>query len=346
MTINNKRQSGSGFLGALVGGAAQAGKLWRETVQPSLNRFGDRIKEMQEGAGNVRAVVNSFTPDGREVRSQWEGLQARLKSGMSDAITGVKGVATITYQALSGMDQRIALCLLELHRLETTATEKSALGLTELVQAKTAFNTLKEKLEADPNALVEGQFDQLVHLFDLAKETLKKVPTNPPELRRAHLLVAGNLQEMVGLRREYAGAASQYADTFGDGAIANRLQAADVDAFQERLASIGTTIRSDDPMAASIGLIGLSSEIERRKEEYAVQLKKFSDDTRTLSSLDAVMRNLLDEAEANHLSNRPEILAQGRLFIKNTRSKPVDLAAAEAAKDEYAALVETALGLS
>ena len=42
----------------IIGGAAQAGKLWRETVQPSLNRFGDRIKEMQEGAGNVRAVVN------------------------------------------------------------------------------------------------------------------------------------------------------------------------------------------------------------------------------------------------------------------------------------------------
>lgn len=345
MTNNTTPKRSSGLLGALVGGAAQAGRLWREQVQPSLNRAGERMREIQEGAGNVRAVVNSFSPDGREVRTQWESLQARFKTGMSDAITGVKGVASITFQALSGMDQRMALCLLELHRLETAANEKSAQTLAELAAAKAHFNHVKDKLEADANAFIDTDLDELVRLFDLAKETIRKVPSSPSELQRTHLLVAGNLREMVTLRKEYSGACALYIETFGEQAVTNPLNPADVDAFQERLTQAGVIVRSDEPMAAAIDLMNLDREISVRKAEYAAQVKKFADDTRTLTSLDGVMRSLLDEADANKLSNRPDILAQGRLFIKSTRTKPVDLAAAQAAKDAYASLVEAALGL-
>jgi hypothetical protein len=180
--MNNKKQGG-GFFGALMGTAAAAGNVWRETVKPGLVRFGERANELRDGAGQVRVYVNSFTPQGREVTSRWEALQVQIKGGLSAAVTGIQGIAGVTKEVLAGMDQRLALCLLEVHKLDVLATPKEALGLLELTTAKAHFEALKAKLEADAQADVDDDLQVIVRLFTEAREAIKKVPASPGDIR-------------------------------------------------------------------------------------------------------------------------------------------------------------------
>ena len=101
----------------LMTGLSGAGRLWRERVKPTLDSVNERMRSAHD-------LVKSFSDDGQTLKEQWQALQERVQLGASDAISGVRGIYQVSWDALSGLHPKVALALIQLHKVEAMATTR------------------------------------------------------------------------------------------------------------------------------------------------------------------------------------------------------------------------------
>jgi hypothetical protein len=158
----------------LLGVAHTSGTFYRETILTTVEETRERLGQIQERAHAARDFVRSRTPEGSALRSNWRALQEALKAGVSDAVSGLQGIASVSREAINGLDERLALVLFDLHRLERGATAKAALELPELRSAKAMFDQLSTAIQADAKAEFNEEFDALSRAFSAAREAIKR----------------------------------------------------------------------------------------------------------------------------------------------------------------------------
>jgi hypothetical protein len=281
-----------------------------------------------------------MTPDGREVRAHWEGFQALLKGGLQAGVSGIQGLANVTLETLQGMDKRLALCKIELLRLELQARAKAAFTLTEFVAAQQSFEAIVAELTVRPLADIDADLVAFAELCDAAGKAIKRVPGDRSELLRLQIQVAGQVADFSRLTCEYAEKLAEYTIRFGADALGDLVVTGDDEAFNARYSELQQQIKSDESMAAAIDLSNLDCNIGRRVSAYNAAIDRIAADLQEISSLDGLMNQMVALAESSQRQHDAELLTSGRAFLKATRSTPINLEAARAAKDNYIARLD------
>jgi hypothetical protein len=336
----------AGFAGQVLSGVSSVGGLWRRARQTMANVAATaraQAEGLQQTASDARSFLNSLTPEGQEVRSRWAALQERIAQGMSDAVSGLKGLATVSQEVLSGMDQRLALRLLELVQLEPMAEARCALTLPALVKAKSDFQTIKETLENDPRADIGDALRALDRAIVAARTAVEEAPASTQELRTAYIFLSSTTDEIRGLVREYSEQSSMYVERFGDLPTARDPKA--INGIDARLIELGKMVTSDDASVAVVPLCLLRADAAAVRDGYAADIEFFTKQVQTLNSLEGLMGALLRDAEASGCNSDSELLIAFRGFLGATRKTPKDIESAKRCKDNYAERLEKLQGL-
>jgi hypothetical protein len=324
----------------LLGVAHTSGTFYRETILTTVEETRERIVQIQERAHAARDFVRSRTPEGSELRSNWRALQEALKAGVSDAISGLQGIASVSREAINGLDERLALVLFDLHRLEREATAKAALELPELRNAKAMFDQLRMAIQADANAEFKDELEALSRAFSAAREAIKRVPYNASDLRRQFIALTATFEDLDNLAGDYTTSATAYAERFGEVSGDLAIGAETVEAIKTRFNELKTMVDSGTPMVAAVPLSVVRHDIEQLRVRISGANNHLDGQTQKLQSLEGFMNTQVGDAERSGCQNDPELLSAARNFIKVTRRQPINLEEAETYKDAYVERLE------
>ena len=349
-----EKKDTDGLLGSFMQGTHALGQLWRRRAKPALiearerlgqagQLLGDARDAVQAQAGRVRVLWDTFTPEGRDLKEQLLALPHALQSGVG-VITGLRGITSITAGLLTGMPPKLGLALLALHRLETAAEAKNALDIRQLVKAKAYFDDLREKVCREGDAELDEGVVALKELIETARASIDLVPSTAGELRRLFIAVSSKIDQLGREVIEYASASDEFATKFGVEAIDNPLDPLLAARLKDRLTTITPAVRAQE-LAAALELADLGQESSRTLTLYIDTVENFGRLLQRLRDLEGFMTTQVTEAETANVQNDDELLAAGRGFMTATRTKPIDLDAAERCKDAYVARLEQIFGI-
>jgi hypothetical protein len=112
--------------------------------------------------------------------------------------------------------------------------------------------------------------------------------------------------------------------------------------FKTRFEEVAVKVRANghDLISRAVDLYNLDRDLQQRQAAYSSALSHIASRLRDLRTIEGLMTSQVGDAEAARVQNDPELLRAGRAFIAATRSKPVNMAAATKAKDDYIARLE------
>jgi hypothetical protein len=317
----------------LMTGFHGAGRLWRERVLPTLDSVNQRMRSAHD-------IVKSFSDDGQTLKDQWQALQDRVQLGASDAISGVRGIYQVSWDALSGLHPKVALTLIQLHRVEALATPRKALEVKQLVAAKEYFETLRQKSEESPKEDLTNDLAEMTRLLEAAREAVLKVPTTIGTLRPLFITVTGALSEIHDLVTQYNGQAGDYCAKFGKAAYTAPPDADAIAGLQTRYDQLAPVARSLEALDIAVALADLDDDVSKARQAYIDAVDKFAIDTQAVRSLEGFMTIMLESAVSYGCAQDAGLVAASQRFLTAVRKPPVDLVAAEAHKQAYVERLE------